>query len=195
MQAHWMSSLINLMRGKERPQRSSASANVRTPSIFTRLVDPDADADADEWSPSLGRSRIELPYKAVDGGGVCPAAPIHPISGNGAQLPAIVAIVDSGADWSTFPSAYAAHLGIELEDCLPSHARTAGGVTENHHYKPGIDILLEDEKLKIAANFCTTLKVPVLGRKDFFAAYAQVIVDERREIVTLEPFETEPSQE
>jgi hypothetical protein len=48
-------------------------------------------------------------------------------------------------------------------------------------------VLVEGEKHHLAANFCKDLKVPVLGRKDFFAIY-RVTVDEDREAVVLEPY-------
>jgi hypothetical protein len=108
---------------------------------------------------------------------------------DGVQQPLSLAIIDSGADRSTFPTEWAEELGIKLDltCCEKSTAETAGGRAELWIYKPGIKALIDGVEHHLKATFCTGLEVALLGRKDFFAVY-EVTFDERAQSFTLEPY-------
>jgi Aspartyl protease len=108
---------------------------------------------------------------------------------DGELQPSTPAIVDSGADTSTFPASMAKSLGITLDEscCERGRAATANGETVIWSYPQGIKALIEDRgEHHLKADFCDGLTIPLLGRKDFFNAY-RVTFDERAETLTLEP--------
>jgi hypothetical protein len=96
--------------------------------------------------------------------------------------PASAAILDSGADVSTFPASWARSIGIVLEDkgqCTEDEAMTAGGPITIWKYAQGLHIVIEDIQHWVKADFCEKLRVPLLGRTDFFRYY-KTTIDERR---------------
>ncbi len=80
-------------------------------------------------------------------------------------------------------------LGIELHaDCTLSVAETAGGKVACWIYKRGLTVFAADTTHHLKASFCEGLKVPLLGREDFFEGY-RVTFDQRTPSFTLEPYE------
>jgi hypothetical protein len=81
----------------------------------------------------------------------------------------------------------AARLGIKLDGgwCDKTTAETAGGAVECWVYKPGIKARIVGEEIHLKASFCEGLKVPLLGRRDFFNAF-KVTIDQRGEAFTLQ---------
>jgi hypothetical protein len=80
----------------------------------------------------------------------------------------------------------AAQLGIMLNDgwCDKTTAETAGGAVECWVYKPGVKARIAGEEHHLKASFCAGLKIPLLGRRDFFTAY-KVAIDQRERRFTL----------
>lgn len=129
------------------------------------------------------------PYKALAGGEYVPALPIRLFSLDGELQPSVLAVVDSGADGSTFPVMWAKGLGIGLDVscCEESTAETAGGTVVCWIYRPGIKAWVAGREHHLKASFCEGLEVPLLGRKDFFNAY-KVTFDQRAKSFMLEPY-------
>ena len=118
-----------------------------------------------------------------------PALRIRLRSLDGELQPWTPALVDSGADISTFPGSMARSLGIALDEtcCERQRALTANGEATIWRYPQGIRALIEDQgEHHLKADFCDELKIPLLGRKDFFQTY-RVMFDERAQTLTLEP--------
>jgi hypothetical protein len=108
---------------------------------------------------------------------------------DGDLQPSSLAIIDSGADVSTFPVTWARGLGIktDLTCCERSCAETAGGPAVVWTYPQGIKAVIDGVELHLKADFCEGLKVPLLGRRDFFRAH-RITFDERTKTFTLEPY-------
>jgi hypothetical protein len=102
-------------------------------------------------------------------------------------LASTLAIVDSGADYTTVSDEWAKVLGIDLEtDCIPVEPTTAGGPTTHYVYTGGVWIeVLRDRLLIPAIFFAKDLRRSLLGRKDFFVHYL-VAFDQRNSRFFLE---------
>jgi hypothetical protein len=122
-----------------------------------------------------------------------PALDIRLRGSNGRLQPETPAIIDSGADISTFPGEWAKSLGIKLDlsFCEEKTARTAGGPTPVWSYPQGIHVVIEGVEHFLKADFCEKLEVPLLGRQDFFMKY-RVCFDERERTFTLEAYPEPP---
>jgi hypothetical protein len=104
-------------------------------------------------------------------------------------LPPTRALIDSGADCSSFPAQWASALGIDLaNDCVVTNGASAGGQTTVHTYKPGITALFAGERVSLTASFNPALPIVLLGRMDFFAAY-KVSFDQRRSTFRVESYD------
>jgi hypothetical protein len=81
----------------------------------------------------------------------------------------------------------AQQLGIKLalSCCEKTTAETAGGAVDCWVYPQGIKALIAGEEIYLKASFCDGLKVPLLGRRDFFNAF-KVMFDQRGRSFTLE---------
>lgn len=108
---------------------------------------------------------------------------------DGQLQPETPALIDSGADVSTFPAAWAASLGIALDAscCEERKAVTAGGPATVWAYAQGLKVVIDGFEHHLKAEFCEGLDLPLLGRKDFFAKY-KITFDQRAESFTLEPY-------
>jgi hypothetical protein len=118
-----------------------------------------------------------------------PAIPLKLLRVDKSILPSTVALLDSGADCSTFPSAWATKMGIDLEkDCEKITGNTAGGETTNFVYASGAEALICGEKRRLHAIFNNGLNVILLGREDFFSYY-KILFDQRAKTFTLQPYD------
>lgn len=108
---------------------------------------------------------------------------------NGKQLPQLRALVDSGCDFSNFPSDWAAPLGIDFDnDCEPIKSNTASGAHNTARiYPAGIHGLVCGHKVKLSAVFSPLLPIALLGREDFMD-YFKVSFDQRQRSFMLEPY-------
>jgi hypothetical protein len=181
MLLHGTSYLSDSTSDSGREQSSSTSPNTPTLSTSTEAGRPEAVRLADQ-------SRT-YPYKALAGSEYVPALPIRLRSLDGVLQPSALAIVDSGADRSTFPTMWADSLGIKLHEswCEKSTAETAGGTVVCWIYPPGITALIDGREHRLKASFCEGLEVPLLGRKDLFNAY-RITFDQRAKTFTLDPY-------
>lgn len=107
---------------------------------------------------------------------------------NGQQLPQQRALVDSGCDFSNFPAAWAAPLGIDFaNDCEPIKSNTASGEHNTARiYRDGVHGLVCGHRVKLYAVFSPLLPIALLGREDFMH-YFKVSFDQRQQSFTLEP--------
>ena len=96
-------------------------------------------------------------------------------------------IVDSGADYTFLPVPLAAHLGIDLGQCLRQPAQTAGGAADQYVWQAGLDAEVQQLRMTIHLKtaFAATPYV-LLGREDFFAAFRTISFDQVAERFTLE---------
>lgn len=161
---------------------SSASPSTPTQSTSTRREAPVA--------ARLRRTKHE--YKSL-GGELVPALDIRLRTLDGTWQPETPALIDSGADVSTFPAGWAPSLGVTLDAscCEEKKAVTAGGPATVWAYSPGLKVLIDGAEHHLKAEFCEGLDLPLLGRRDFFMKY-RVSFDQRTESFTLEPYPTPP---
>ena len=129
-----------------------------------------------------------FPYRAMLGPRLMPGLPMKFVGADGNILkPVAVGLVDSGADISTFPASWAGVLGIDLQqDCEAHSGNTAGGVTTNYFYEPGVDVIVVGKKIHLKAVFNPQIKIILLGREDFFAACTLVSFDQDKKQFTIE---------
>lgn len=108
---------------------------------------------------------------------------------DGAWQPETLALLDSGADVSTFPASWANSLGVVLDPscCEEKKATTAAGPAVVWAYKPGLRVAVEGATHLLNADFCVGLDLPLLGRRDFFDKY-RITFDQRAKTFTLEPY-------
>lgn len=108
---------------------------------------------------------------------------------NGHQTPQQLALVDSGCDFSTFPSAWAKPLGIDfMADCEEIDGNTASGKDNSQRiYKPGIHGLVAGKKVPLRAIFNPKIPIALLGREDFFA-YFKVSFDQQAKTFRLQSY-------
>ncbi len=103
------------------------------------------------------------------------------------------ALVDSGCDITSFPTAWAEELGIDLGECAPFAGVTAAGkdgankAQQPRRWPEGVDALVLGQKIHLEAVFRPGLPIVLLGREDFFS-YFKVIFDHRQKIMRLESY-------
>lgn len=144
-------------------------------------------------SPS---SSWTLPYRALRGtdgggqawdGGLLPGVALNLIRPEGGVCSiGTYGLIDSGADRSVLPVAWAHHLGIDLEaDCQESNSRTAGGMTTCYEVEGGVDAMILGERVTLQASFNRGLPWVLLGRDDFFSHF-KVSFEHRAQQFTLQ---------
>ena len=118
-----------------------------------------------------------------------PAIDVALVGPNGKQTPKQLALVDSGADISTFPKAWASLLGIDFDvDCVSINGNTASGKDNSQRrYMPGIHGLVLGHKVPLCAVFHPEIPVALLGREDFMN-YFKVAFDQRRKVFIVEAY-------
>jgi len=131
--------------------------------------------------------RLAIPYRRIYSG-----EPLRPLLrvrleyGN-TSLDAY-ALVDSGADRTTFSTRHAAALGVDLSAASPTRARGVGG---SDVVFP-VDLVVTAQGVRFAAqlNFSPqwTTAFGLLGRADFFRAF-RVAFDEPDEMLYLDRFD------
>jgi hypothetical protein len=100
------------------------------------------------------------------------------------------ALVDSGCDVTSFPSAWAEELGIDLSECAAFAGVTAAGkdgataASQPRRWAPGVDALVLGQKIHLEAVFRPGLPILLLGREDFFT-YFKVSFDQKAKIMRL----------
>ena len=109
-----------------------------------------------------------------------PALGITLFNANGAVIAKARALIDSGADFITFPTEWAELLGIDLDiDCLREVATVADGRTSARYaYTAGLRVELAGERLLLpVVMFCAGMPIPLLGRRGFFDEFL-VLIDQ-----------------
>jgi len=87
------------------------------------------------------------------------------------------ALVDSGCDVTSFPTAWAEDLGIDLGECSAFAGVTAAGkdgtnvAQQPRRWRHGVDALLLGQKIHLEAVFRPGLPIVLLGREDFFSCF------------------------
>ena len=92
---------------------------------------------------------------------------------------------DSGASCSVFPKRFAEPLGIDLAGCDTQKVDTGNGLADQHLAPSPLRARIADREVSLTACF-GNIKVPVLGREDFFTEFL-VEVDEPRRLVIITP--------
>lgn len=88
------------------------------------------------------------------------------------------ALVDSGADRTVFPSAWADAFGIDLATCKPADGRTAGGDAKILVSIETVTARFDDRRFGIHPCFMDGLHRALLGRDDMFEHFI-VTIDQR----------------
>lgn len=130
--------------------------------------------------------RWRLPYAALKHDSRSPVVDIEIHGPSGLRL-GVRALIDSGADTTTFPIDMMGALGLKKLDCHKVKSATAAGTADCYVCKRLIDAEFDGEKFKLQANFMPGLPIPLLGRQDFFAHF-KVSFNEQAEVVTLETY-------
>ena len=97
----------------------------------------------------------------------------------------LVALVDSGADASTFHIDVAHLIGIDLDRCRPVRLRGVSGATEA--CACAVDLEVEGLRFPVDARFVPE-PVALLGRHDVFL-YFQFAFDQRAHELLIEPYD------
>lgn len=147
-------------------------------------------ARAGETIPGVGQFEYQATGERTPGGrGVLrPALRVVLLDREGAQATGALALVDTGADYTTLSDEWAELLGIDLEkDCTPMEVSIVDERTSTRYcYTGGLEIELVGEKLFLpTVMFCKGLPIAVLGRRDFFYRYL-VLIDHRQKRFFLE---------
>lgn len=109
-----------------------------------------------------------------------PALGVTLFDANGAVVARARALIDSGADFITFPTEWAELLGIDLDiDCVREVATVADGRTSARYaYTAGLRVELAGERLLLpVVMFCAGMPIPLLGRRGFFDEFL-VLIDQ-----------------
>ena len=116
-----------------------------------------------------------------------PALPII-LHGERNHVP-VAGIVDSGADYSFIPLAFASTLGIDLAACKREDCNTAGGMSTQYIWQAGLDAEVQalGMNVHLKTAFSETPFV-LLGREDFFEAF-KISFDHRGLKFTLESYQ------
>jgi hypothetical protein len=109
------------------------------------------------------------------------------------MTPRARALVDSGCDVTSFPDAWAAELGIDLEECPAFAGVTAAGKdgpsAQPRRCPGGVDAIVLGQKIHLEAVFRPGLPIILVGREDFFS-YFKVAFDQKAKIMRLESYAT-----
>lgn len=102
----------------------------------------------------------------------------------------ITALLDSGADNTMFPLAWAKAFGIDQNACVEDDCNTVGGPAKQYVWSPGLDASVPVMNCDVHLNACFAdgLAVVILGRHDFFDAF-RVSFDQRAQSFTLQSYQ------
>ncbi len=91
---------------------------------------------------------------------------------NRATVPAR-ALLDSGADQTLLPLDFIEDFGISLEDMIPTPGQGASGPAQFQSWDSGarVRLLNIDFDLELSPALFGAVRIPVLGRDDFFAMF------------------------
>lgn len=103
------------------------------------------------------------------------------------QIYPVSALLDSGADRTTFPSEWAAVFGIDLDECKAIRVRTAMGLTFLPVSETELEIAAAGRVIAVQPCFAP-VSVAILGRRDFFSQF-RVEFDERERVTRLTPYD------
>jgi len=121
------------------------------------------------------------------GAPLAPVVSVTLFAQNGNTLPAIRAMVDSGADMTMFPLALMTALGISSSDCQTVTGRGAGGANDFLFWPGGmIKARLGRWDVELTPWFGSPA-VTLLGRSDFFATFKSITFDEPGRCFTIQP--------
>ena len=122
---------------------------------------------------------------------MAPGVSIALVRKDGTMTSKARALVDSGCDVTSFPSAWAAELGIDLGECAAFAGVTAAGKdaanAQPRRWPHGVDALILGQKIHLEAVFRPGLPILLLGREDFFT-YFKVSFDQKAKIMRLESY-------
>jgi hypothetical protein len=112
------------------------------------------------------------------------------LTGPGGTIPAVVALVDSGADSSLFPEAFMGPLGIDKADCDEIDGNAASGKCKYWRWPKGglgyLTTTFQGQHLRLTAVFGQTEQT-LLGREDFFGTF-KIGFDHRKKRFRLDPY-------
>jgi hypothetical protein len=106
---------------------------------------------------------------------------------DGTTLPPLSALIDSGADESLFPVAFAQATGVNLATCAGVQGITAGGISQQYQAPNPLEATIMGKTVSLTAKFDPNLPVILLGREDFFRRF-KVEFDQRHRRVRLTPY-------
>lgn len=138
-------------------------------------------------NPRFPAAFTEFPYAALGRGRVLKPAIQGDLFGVEENRFPLLALPDSGADFSVFPMDYAEPLGIDIRNCKDRLVDTGNGKSVHHHWTKGLRAVVAGRELTLKPCFAK-IGVAVLGREDFFAEFC-VVVDEHQRLVTIWPHE------
>jgi hypothetical protein len=98
------------------------------------------------------------------------------------------ALIDSGADASSFPDEWASALGIDLDECRAVRVKTASGVTYHPQWSETLEVTIADRTFPVRPRFAP-IQVAVLGRRDFFLQF-KIEIDERARVTRLTAYDS-----
>jgi hypothetical protein len=154
-----------------------------------RLASRDMKLPPDPWSNEdvkfqFTPTRIEANFLTLGVDMHVPAVPL------GLSLPSgetftTRALLDSGAESSSFPFEYASLLGIDLAECISAEMMTVGGSVYAYLSKRDLVATIFGIAVPLKPIFAST-PVVVLGRLDFFTRFV-VTIDALNKRFSLEP--------
>ena len=141
-------------------------------------------------TPGIGQFKYQATGELTPGGrGVLrPALRVALLDREGSHVTGALALVDTGADYTTLSDEWAELLGIDIEkDCQPMEVSIVDKRTSIRYcYTEGLTIEVVGEKLFLpTVMFCREPPIAVLGRRDFFYRYL-VLIDHRQKRFFLE---------
>jgi hypothetical protein len=146
---------------------------------------PDSTNPTTEVKPG---GSIRVHFSAIDSHHLVPAIPVTLLDDRGEPVVQVRALIDSGANSSCFPYAFAELLGIHLySESLESVIQTASGSSSIYVCPKDIEVTIFGQKIRLKAAF-GPVPIAILGRKDFFSQFS-VTIDEPNQSFTLKRYE------
>lgn len=96
----------------------------------------------------------------------------------------VYALVDSGADFCTFPTFMGTKIGLDIKSVPVSKMKGLGGEVDTWYRD--IEIIVRGNMLKVKAAFVDNLPKAILGRSGFFEEY-KVIFSHSEKYVEIKP--------
>jgi hypothetical protein len=131
--------------------------------------------------------RWRLDYAAQKHDTRAPIVVVEVVGTSGRAIP-VRALVDSGADFSTFPIEMMKPLGLYKSHCHKVDSETASGKAHCYICKEPLEANFRGESFDLIAAFMPGLKIPLLGRNDFFEHF-KVSFNERDSKLTLTTYD------